>query len=187
MNIYKYSILYFIVVLASCGDATVDLVPPTLEVVSYNPAPTEAEVCGTNEPVVFQVAGGGELNFDVIFNDNEALSQFKVDIHNNFDCHGHGGGSAPSVSVPNVENQTTDWTVLEIEEISGTSAPIVRTLNVPDNVTAGNYHFHIQVIDESGNDSPFANFNSIKVKNPNDDTLPQIVVQEPANSSFSVQ
>jgi len=185
--VLKYVVPVCMVLAYGCGSEEVDLIAPTMELLSYTPEPVEDEVCGTQEPVVFLLNGGDELSFDVVFSDNEALSQYKVDIHNNFDCHGHGGGSAPVVSVPNVENQTVDWTVLVIDNISGSSAPIMRTLDVPENVTAGNYHFHIQVIDESGNDSPFANFHSIKVKNPLDDIPPQISIEEPASSSFSVE
>ena len=185
----KCSILLvtFFVMAVGCGEGDVDVTPPTMEVISYTPVPIEDEICGAQEPTVFRLTGGDELTFDVVFSDNEALSQYKVDIHNNFDCHGHGGGVAPSIPAPNIDNQTTDWTVLEIQNISGTSTPVQQTLNVPQNVTAGNYHFHIQVIDEEGNDSPFANFFSLKIKNPVDDVPPQINIQEPANSSFTVK
>jgi len=171
--------------LVGCGTSDVDTTPPEMEEESYTPMPIEDEICGSLQPVVFRLTNNEELIFDVIFNDDQALSQYKVDIHNNFDCHGHGGGSAPSIPVVNVDNQTTDWTVLDIQDITGSSAPVIRTLTVPDNVTAGNYHFHIQVIDESGNDSPFANFNALKIKNLRDTIPPEITMQEPTNSSFS--
>jgi len=178
--------LCLILFLFGCGDSNIDLNPPTIEELSYKPVPIEDEICSTQDPVVFRLVGGEVLSFDIIFKDNEALSQYKVDIHNNFDCHGHGGGSAPSVIVPNVDNQTEDWTVLEIQDIEGTSVEVNRSFDVPENVTAGNYHFHIQVIDESGNDSPFANFYSLKIKNPIDDIPPTISVDAPINNSFSV-
>ena len=183
---HKILVLVSIMIIVACGESAVDVTPPTMDVVSYTPEPVEDEICGSLEPTVFRVVNNQDLVFDVVFNDDEGLSQYKVDIHNNFDCHGHGGGSAPSIPVTDVENQTTDWSVLDIQDISGESAPIVRTLTVPDNVTAGNYHFHIQVIDESGNDSPFANFNAIKVQNLDDTEAPQITVQEPAAQSFSM-
>lgn len=183
----KYILPLFVVLAIGCGKEDVDLVAPTMEVLSYVPSPIEAEICGSQDPVVFILNGGDDLSFESIFQDDVALSQFKIDIHNNFDCHGHGGGSAPSTSVPNVENQTTDWTVLEIGNITGTSAQVNKALTVPENVTAGNYHFHIQVIDESGNDSPFANFHSLKITNPIDAIAPEIAVQEPSNSNFTVQ
>ena len=121
------------------------------------------------------------------FKDNEALSQYKVDIHNNFDCHGHGEGNLFITPVPVVNNMTTDWTVLEIQNISGLTAPITRTFDVPENVTTGNYHFQIQVLDESGNDNPAANFFALKIKNPLDDVSPEITVNEPSTASFSAK
>ena len=182
----KYIFPAFILLIFGCGESNVDLNAPTMEIVEYLPAPIEDEICGTQEPAVFQLTGGDELSFDILFKDDEALSQYKVDIHNNFDCHGHGGGSAPNIVVPNVENQTTDWSVLDIQNLSGLSEQVVRTLNVPENVTAGNYHFNIQVIDESGNDNPLANFNALKIKNPLDDIVPQISVEEPDTRNLSV-
>ena len=182
----KICALLIIVIISSCGENTVDVTPPTMEILEYMPDPSEANICGSQESNVFVLNGGNELSFDAIFNDNEALSQYKIDIHNNFDCHGHGGGSVPSVAVPNIENQTIDWTVLDIQDISGMSTPIFRSLEVPENVTAGNYHFHVQVIDESGNDSPFANFFSLKITNPLDSTPPQITVQEPVEDNLVV-
>ncbi|MEM9547866.1 MAG: DUF4625 domain-containing protein [Bacteroidota bacterium] len=184
---FKSILLIFVISAFGCGSEEVDLIAPTMDVSNYTPEPVEAEICGGQEPVVFLLEGGGELSFNALFRDDVALSQYKVDVHNNFDCHGHGGGSAPAVSVPNVNNQTTDWTILEIADITGTSAQVSRSFNVPDNVTAGNYHFHIQVIDESGNDSPFANFFSLKIQNPADAVSPQISVEEPTTNSFSVQ
>ena len=182
----KYIFPALMILFYSCGESTVDLTAPTMDIMEYLPVPTEDEICGTQEPTVFQLTGGDELTFDILFSDDEALSQYKVDIHNNFDCHGHGGGSAPNIVVPNVENQTTDWSVLDIQNLSGLSEQIVRTLTVPQNVTAGNYHFNIQVIDESGNDNPFANFNALKIKNPLDDVVPQISVESPDTRSLSV-
>lgn len=188
----KQQIFYFfafltLLMVAACKGDNVDLTPPEMEVLSFEPTPVADEICGAQEPVVFQLTGGERLIFDVIFNDDVALSQYKVDIHNNFDCHGHGGGSAPSIAVPNVDNQTVDWTVLEIQDIEGTSSSVLRSLDVPLNVTTGNYHFQIQVVDESGNDNPAANFFALKIKNPLDETPPQITLQEPVNNSFSIK
>ncbi len=179
--------LISLVFLIGCLNEDPDISAPTMEVVEYIPTPTEDSICGAIEPVVFNLRGGEEFTFDVIFNDDQALSQYKVDIHNNFDCHGHGGGSAPSVAVPNVNNLTTDWTVLDIHSLSGDMAPIIWTDKVPENVTAGNYHFHLQVIDEAGNDSPFANFHSMKIYNPLDSIAPQINIQEPAIRNMAIK
>ena len=170
----QFLTLAVVILISGCTGSDVDVTPPTMNVVSFNPVPRADDICGTEDPTVFHLTGGNQLTFDVTFEDDAALSQYKVDIHNNFDCHGHGGGSAPSVVIPNVANQTTDWTVLEIQNISGTTSSIKRNLDVPSNVTAGNYHFQIQVVDESGNDNPGANFFALKINNPLDSIAPKI-------------
>lgn len=185
-QIIQFLTLVILLAVLGCGKENVDVTAPTMEVNSFQPAPVEDEICGTPDPSVFHLMGGDKLNFDVIFKDNEALSQYKIDIHNNFDCHGHGGGSAPSVVIPTVENQTTDWTVGDIQNITGTESPVNRSLNVPQNVTSGIYHFQIQVVDEYGNDNPAANYFTLKIKNPLDDIKPEIIVNKPTNSNFSV-
>lgn len=187
LSLKGFFLLLLVLMITSCGKETVDTTPPTMDNASYSPEPRPDNICGAQEATVFHLSNKGELTFDIVFNDNEALSQYKVDIHNNFDCHGHGGGSAPKIPIVKVDNQTTDWALLDIQSLSGTSSRIQRTLTVPDNVTAGNYHFHIQVIDESGNDSPFANFNSIIIKNNRDTIAPEITLQQPAASSFSIK
>ena len=186
----RYYLLYVFMValiISSCIGEDVDVTPPGIEVISYTPSPVVGTICGTEEPNVFYLSGGGELSFDVIFKDDVALSQYKVDIHNNFDCHGHGGGSAPSVVVPNVESQTEDWTILDIQDINGKSSPIQRTFDVPANVTAGNYHYSIQVVDESGNDNPGANIFALKIFNPADSLPPVITVDEPQSRTISIK
>jgi len=167
-----------------CREGNVDLTPPSMQVISFTPEPITDEVCGSSDPMVFHLTGGDELVYDVIFQDDEALSQYKVDIHNNFDCHGHAGGSAPSIVVPSVNNQTVDWSVLNIQDLNGTSSSVMQALEVPTNVTTGFYHFQIQVIDESGNDNPAANFFTLNIKNPTDSVRPQIMVELPSMNNF---
>ena len=168
-----------------CGQDDVDVAAPSMKFLSLTPAPVAAEICGTMEDSVFFLKSGEELLFSSLFRDDNALSQYKIDIHNNFDCHGHGGASAPGVSAPNVESVTEDWTILDIVALSGTESQADRKLQVPENVTAGNYHFQIQVIDESGNDNPLANFYSLAIVNSRDEEAPEITVIEPSGA-FSV-
>ncbi len=182
----KYIVLVGILIFMGCED-NIDLTSPTMEVVQYLPTPSEDVICGTIEPTVFNLTGGDELAFDVVFNDDQALSQYKIDIHNNFDCHGHGLGGGAIDVVPNVNNETEDWTVLDIQDISGLSSVVSRVLDVPSNVTSGNYHFQIQVIDESGNDNPAANVFALKIKNPLDDVAPILNVTDPLESTFTIE
>lgn len=183
----RLTLFALIVFFMACEKRNIDVTPPTMQVLSFVPEPIEDEICTINEPTVFRLKGGDQLSFDVIFEDDEALSQYKVDIHNNFDCHGHGGGTVPSIVVPNVDNQTQDWAVLDINNIDGKSSSVMQTFDVPDNVTTGNYHFQIQVLDESGNDNPAANVFALKITNPLDSVAPSISVEAPATNSFSIK
>ncbi len=180
--------LFFIplLLLNSCGEDNLDITAPTIDVQQFIPQPGNGEVCGSNIENVFALKGGEDLSLDLIFRDNSALSQYKIDIHNNFDCHGHGDSSAPGVTVPNVDNETADWTVLDIKELNGTENPIVQRLSVPENVTAGNYHFQLQVIDAAGNDNPQSNIYTLKILNPVDETIPQIEASTPLGMGFSL-
>lgn len=173
--------------LMGCGDKeTIDLSAPSMRILSLSQEPEAVTICGAMEDTVFTLRGGELLRAEVRFSDDEALSQFKIDIHQNFDCHGHGAGTAPGVSVPGVSSQTEDWSVLRLEGLSGQEQAATIELRAPEQVTAGNYHFQIQVLDESGNDNPFANFYSIQAYHPDDEVAPLLSVSEPSSSSFSV-
>lgn len=170
-----------------CGsDSGVDVDPPAMQILSLNPMPSAGMICGTEEDTVFNVLGGQTLQAELRFMDNASLSQYKVDIHNNFDCHGHGGAVAPGVAPPGVESRTEDWTVLDIQPLSGTAAQATLSLEAPEQVTAGAYHFQIQVLDEAGNDNPLANFYSIKVLNPVDTVAPNLTISAPAGEELTV-
>ncbi len=175
-----------VVFFSSCGKEEVDITPPSMEIISLSPVPVSAEICGTAEDTVFLLRGGESLSFELLFRDESSLSQYKIDIHNNFDCHGHGGGAAPGISIPNVSNQTTDWSELQIIGLSGEEQQVAQMLVAPENITAGNYHFQVQVIDEAGNDNPLANFYSIKALNPGDEEPPSISVKAPTSAALSI-
>lgn len=177
--------LAVIVSTTSCDNDT-DLTPPTFTALQWWPQPDTGLVCGTPEPTVFKVKGGDTVAFEALFQDDVALSQYKVDVHNNFDCHGHGAGAPAGTTPPQVASQTLDWTVLHIGDLTGTSANITERLAVPTNATAGTYHFHVQVIDEAGNDDPAANYYAIQVQHPLDSLAPQLAVSAPSTNSLTL-
>ena len=178
-KIQSILLLYFpamlaLMSLAGCkGEA--DITPPVAEVVSFDPAPSAGFICGSEAPSVFFVASGQDLKLNLIFRDNEALSQYKIDIHSNFDCHGHA------------RTATEDWTVLEVNDLSGTEQAVSHTLTVPENVTAGAYHFQIQVIDAAGNEDPLSNYYDIRVVNAVDTIAPQLSVTSPVSSQLALK
>jgi len=174
-----------LILLWGCSSDSVDVSPPTINLLDHNPAPVPAIICGQQEDTVFHLKGGDSLYFNIRFEDDVALSSYKVDIHNNFDCHGHGEGATPGFSPPNQEGLTEDWSVLDIRSLQGLRAQEERWLVVPEAVTAGNYHYHIQVLDESGNDSPFTTFYSLKLLNPSDTVPPNLSLEIPVETTFS--
>ena len=173
---FTHSIIAFVFIsmmtMGCKGEA--DIQSPVIEIVSFEPSPRLGEVCGDPDDQVFFVGSGDSLFYQVIFKDDQGLSQYKVDIHQNFDCHGHA-------------RKTEDWTVLEIKDISGRELPVSGYLKVPEDVTAGAYHFQIQVVDEAGNDDPLSNIYSIVVTNKRDTIAPQLSISSPANGDFSAK
>ncbi len=151
----------------------VDVEAPVAEVVSFSPQPASGFICGEEAENVFYLLGGQTLEFDIIFRDNEGLSQYKIDIHSNFDCHGHARG-------------TEDWSLLEVIDLSGTEQAVSRSLEVPDDVTAGAYHFQVQVIDLAGNEDPLANYYDLRILNMVDTLAPQLSVTAPDEASFGI-
>ena len=157
-------------VLTSCGPQNVDDTAPTLAFIALSPEPTPDFVCGSEEPVVFHVRSGDTLSLDLRLNDDVELSQYKVDIHTNFDCHGH-------------KMDTEDWLVLQTGDLSGKEFLLQLRLPVPANVTAGSYHFQLQVLDKAGNDNPTAYVYTIKVLNEADTTPPALNISSPVINS----
>lgn len=176
--------IFICLLLFSCSTDR-DTEAPILNILSFSPAVQFGEVCGVTEELI-PILSGDSLIVELTITDNQNLSQYKIDIHNNFDCHGHNGNVGVNLSVPNANNQTTDWTVLDIEGISGTEQNLVLQMPVPENATAGLYHFQIQALDESGNDVPLANFYNLRVKNKQDTVIPVIQLQQPTANNLAV-
>lgn len=176
MKIHNHILLImavFLGLVSSCGPKNVDDTPPALAFLVVSPEPTSDFVCGSEEPVVFHLRSGDTLSLDLRLTDDVELSQYKVDIHTNFDCHGH-------------KMNTEDWTVLKTGNLSGKESLLQLRLPVPANVTAGDYHFQIQVLDKAGNDNPAAYIYAIKVLNAADTTPPILNISSPIVNSGDV-
>jgi hypothetical protein len=188
MNFTKLSTLVlflsFILLLGSCVDESQDMDAPVIELMDSRPPLRSMEICGQPDDRVLYLKDHRELQLDIRVTDNTEIAELKWDIHNNFDCHGHGGGSAPGFMPPAVDQQTEDWSMLRVDEVNRASHTVEEVLQVPDNVTAGNYHFGLQAVDQSGNTSPFADVFSIRVFNSSDTVAPELEVIEPVDRSL---
>jgi len=156
-------------VLSACSDA--DTGKPVISDLVITPTPGMGMVCEAEDSLVIAVMTGDSITISMTITDDEQLSQYKIDIHQNFDCHGHA------------KVATADWEVIDIVEITGTSATVQRTIHVSDSATAGNYHFSIQVADHFGNSARIERF-SINVLNSDDLIPPTLTVTEPTSSTL---
>ena len=183
----KYSLIILLLLsLISCKE-DIDITAPQLILSDYSIPKTETQICGFSDPNVFHLKSSDTFSFKALFQDDVALSQYKIDIHENFDCHGHGEGSAPGISLPNVPNQTEDWALIEIGDLEGVEVEKNFQLTVPDNVTAGSYHFSIQVIDLAGNSPQDLDIFSLKILNKRDTIAPMLDIVEPIDNSFAIE
>ena len=87
---------------------------------------------------------GDTLILQLYFRDNEKLSQFKIDIHDNFDEHSH-----PKIY------RARPWSKIIIKNLSGREQTITEKIPVFDSAAAGPYHIIVRAADASGNESEF--------------------------------
>ena len=177
-------LLSLFILVGGCVDDSQDMDAPVIEITNSTPSLSTMEICGQEDDRVFFLNEIRELELNLQITDENEIAELKWDIHNNFDCHGHGGGSAPGFAPPAVDQQTEDWTLLRVEEVNAPSYELQEVLPVPENVTAGNYHFGLQAVDQSGNTSPFADVFTIRVLNSRDTVAPELQVNEPASRSL---
>lgn len=169
MHYLHWGIGCLIMCLLACKQA-VDVTPPTAEILAMSPRAETGTVCGESSERVFYLTGGDTLRLELLLRDDEALSQYKIEIHQNFDCHGHAG-------------KVEDWSLVEVVDLEGSEARISRDLPVPDNVSAGAYNYHYQIVDQAGNTTPYTQYYDLVVTNPTDDESPQLLIERPAGTS----
>jgi uncharacterized membrane protein len=131
-NLFFLSFL-FLAFLAACNkedDAvSVDRTPPTVRDVTLN---------DQSENIVVQP--GTTMHFDAVFEDDERLGQFKIDIHNAFDDHTHG------------RLAQTPFEVSQTYDLIGRTQTVHEDITIPEDATPGPYHFTLQFFDAAGNE-----------------------------------
>jgi len=144
---------------------------PTIAIVSQS-VPTVSEyLCNASFDNVLKVFTGDTMRFVFSFRAYNPLSQYKIDIHNNFDCHAHG--------------KSLPWTLLKLVDLSGKEETVEETFIVPQDASAGNYHLMIRLLDIYGLEAEVKEFNLI-ILNAEDQQEPTITITEPSvNAVFS--
>ena len=93
-----------------------------------------------------EALAGNTIQITDLFCDNEALSEVRWDIHNAAD-HAHEEGETDEGFVL---HSGTEWEVLEVNSISGTSSTNSITLDIPLD-TRGVWDVVVSLVDEAGN------------------------------------
>ena len=125
----KYLLLvFFSAFLISCKKS--DVTPPTVAVVTVNNEANE----------ILDLSPGDTFVVRTAISDNEALGQFKIDNHHDFDGHSH-------------KNNMVRYTEIRIKDIEGTSYNLEETFTIPLDAASGTYHGTIRALDAEGNTS----------------------------------
>lgn len=134
MKLLKSGIPFLValVLLAACKDdengQIVDTTPPVISAVTHD------EV----------VAPGAELDLEFILEDNIALGEARIDIHDDFDDHAHEGGRILAVPFE---------TTVILDEMRGKTRHEVHVhIEIPENAATGPYHLQINYTDDAGNE-----------------------------------
>src|SRR5690606_26766132 len=100
---------------------------PSITVLETSVPLSSAEVCGEIFDNVLQLTSGIQLTLKLQFKSGNDLGQYKIDIHNNFDCDGH-------------DKPLSAWTYLHVGDLSGKEQTVVEEIPLPVDAASGNYH-----------------------------------------------
>lgn len=118
-----------------------------------NDADTEKPVIMLDEPEDGDSLRIGDgVHFEADFSDNEKLGSYLVEIHNNFDGHGH------KVSSTRVGDGTEPFFFKKSYDLGGLRNAHIHhhDIVIPENATPGAYHLVVYCTDAAGNQSLIA-------------------------------
>ncbi|WP_104384829.1 DUF4625 domain-containing protein [Sphingobacterium sp. HMA12] len=98
-----------------------------------------------------QITRGSSFTFHAKLSDNVALGSYSIDIHHNFDHHSHSTEVEECTLEP-VKKPVKPFVLVKSVTIPGQPQQYDAQLqiDVPADIDPGNYHFMIQVTDQSG-------------------------------------
>ena len=140
-TIFRYlllstSIITTSLLFTSCdSDNDGDTIPPVINLI----APAEG---GT-----LKIGDEHGVHLEMELSDNEMLSSYKVEIHNDFDGHTH------TKSLKSEE--TTPFSFQKSWDVSGKKNATIHhhEIMIPENATPGNYHLMVYCTDAAGNET----------------------------------
>lgn len=136
------------ILLAGCDDEdgeNIDNTPPTITVNS----PSDDSSLEAGDAVVF----------DAVFDDNAELSQFNIEIHENFDGHSHGRiANDPSLAKYSFKQN------FDIPGGTSYQARLDEEIVISSDAMAGPYHFIVQAVDATGNSTSFQDGSTAEIE-----------------------
>jgi hypothetical protein len=110
------------VCLLSCSET--DTTKPLAELIS----PAEADTFLINDTILFSAA----------FSDNDELTQYRLEIKNNF---------------TELEDSLPAWKFVVVDALTGTQDTVSSELLIPDTIYKGNYWLITKCVDAEGNEA----------------------------------
>ncbi|MDR1602107.1 MAG: DUF4625 domain-containing protein [Tannerella sp.] len=109
---------------------------------------TEKPVINLIEPAegdILQI--GSDVHFEMELSDNVMLGSYKVEIHSNFDNHGHAATKADDADVAFFFERSWD--------VSGKKNADIHhhEIEIPENSIPGDYHLMVYCTDAAGNEA----------------------------------
>lgn len=150
---------------------TVDQAKPTIVVNNITPTVLKDSLCSIWSERVIKVSTDSTITLTLQFRDDVKLSQYKIDIHHNFDCHVHP--------------RSEPWQVLKIKDIADKEITVTEQFKIPADVSVGNYHLMILCLDAVGNEADFVEFD-VKIENALDALAPIVTLTKPASDTIQI-
>jgi hypothetical protein len=124
-----------------------------------NPEDVEAPTIELEEPHNYdEFASGGEIHFEAHFEDDQELSMYEIEVHDNFDSHAHGRMKEPALPFFSYEQSFP---------LQGSHQEVHKEINVVMNnvsrFAAGPYDFIVKAVDKAGNSTSFEDESSKEV------------------------
>lgn len=145
------SLLILIMMAVSCdtGNEERDVTAPVLEIT--DPANRE-----------FYVAGG-DLHIEGVLTDDFELAEFQVDVHHNFDGHGHGRVTGTQDD-PNLMRWSFKQSFPVPAGRKNYDIHLHDDILIPANTMAGPYHLIISAVDKSGNATSYQDDSTVELE-----------------------
>jgi hypothetical protein len=151
-NLTCVSALLSILLITGCttGDGDpIDITAPEIEV---------------RQPVVGDyLMAGGYIQFEATFLDDLELGSYSIDIHDNFDGHGHGRIAGINDD-PSLIKWSSKNNYIIPEGYIMYNAQHDDDIEIPANAMAGPYHFIVQAVDQAGNATSYQDGSTVEME-----------------------